>query len=227
MQAHFFMFLQHFSASTRLKKSGPACESAHGKQDSGSKSFEVVSWPQLGPYENNSIHPLLPQGLCKPISSCFCNTSVPAQDSRNRAQLARVDMASKTQDQSLLKLYHGPQLGPYENNSIHPLLLQGLCKPISSCFCNTSVPAQDSRNRTPLARVDMASKTQDQSLLKLYHGRSSDLMRIIQFILSCPKDYASPFPHVSATLQCQHKTQEIGPRLRECTWQARLRIKVF
>ena len=158
------MFLQHFSASTRLKKSGPACKSWHGKQDSGSKSFEVVSWPQLGPYENNSIH---------------------------------------------------------------PLLLQGLCKPISSCFCNTSVPAQDSRNRAPLARVDMASKTQDQSLLKLYHGRSSDLMRIIQSILSCPKDYASPFPHVSATLQCQHKTQEIGPRLRELTRQARLRIKVF
>ena len=152
MQAHFFMFLQHFSASTRLKKSGPACKSWHGKQDSGSKSFEVVSWPQLGPYENNSIHPLLPQGLCKPISSCFCNTSVPAQDSRNRA---------------------------------------------------------------PLARVDMASKTQDQSLLKLYHGRSSDLMRIIQFILSCPKDYASPFLHVSATLQCQYKTQEIGPACKK------------
>ena len=120
-----------------------------------------------------------------------------------------------------------PQLGPYENNSIHPLLLQGLCKPMSSCFCNTSVPAQDSRNRAPLARVDMASKTQDQSLLKLYHGRSSDLMRIIRFILSCCKDSASPFLHVSATLQCQHKTQEIGPRLQELTWQARLRIKVF
>ena len=100
MQAHFFMFLQHFSASTRLKKSGPACKSWHGKQDSGSKSFEVVSWPQLGPYENNSIHPLLPQGLCKPISSCFCNTSVPAQDSRNLSSLQELTWQAKNRRSS-------------------------------------------------------------------------------------------------------------------------------
>ena len=262
------MFLQR--ARTRPKKSGPACNTQHGKQDSGSKSFEVVSWQQLGPYENNSIHPLLPKGLCKTVSSFFCN--VPEQGPRNRAPRATLNMASKTQDQSLLKLYHcrssdlmriiqfirscpkglckpvffmllprartrpqksgpacntqhgkqdsgsksfevvsWPQLGPYENNSIHPLL------PVSSFFCN--VPEQGPRNWAPLATDNMASKTQDQSLLKLYHGRSSDLMRIIQFIRSCP------FLYVSAT--CQNKAQEIGPRLQHSTWQARLRIKVF
>ena len=207
MQDSFFILLQR--ARTRPQKSGPACNTQHGKQDSGSKSFEVVSLPQLGPYENNSIHPLLP------VSLCFCN--VPEQGPRNRAPRATLNMASKTQDQSLLKLYHGSSSDRMRIIQFIRSCPKGLCKTVSSFFCN--VPEQGPRNRAPRATLNMASKTQDQSLLKLYHCRSSDLMRIIQFIRSCP------FLYVSAT--CQNKAQEIGPRVQHSTWQARLRIKVF
>ena len=207
MQDSFFILLQR--ARTRPQKSGPACNTQHGKQDSGSKSFEVVSLPQLGPYENNSIHPLLPKRTMQasffmllPRARTRPQKSGPACNTQHGKQ----DSGSKS-----FEVVSWPQLGPYENNSIHPLL------PVSSFFCN--VPEQGPRNWAPLATDNMASKTQDQSLLKLYHGRSSDLMRIIQFIRSCP------FLYVSAT--CQNKAQEIGPRLQHSTWQARLRIKVF
>ena len=66
------------------------------------------------------------------------------------------------------------------------------------------------------------SKTQDQSLLKLYHGRSSDLMRIIQFILSClPQGLCKPISSCFCNTSVPVQDSRTGARLQEWTWQAK------
>ena len=103
-------------------------------KNSGSKSFDVGSLPKLGPYENNSIHPIA-AARAKLLSANMCLSRFRMQ---NNSNLTTVRISSS-------------------------ILL--------------------SKEGSTQEQTTGQARTQDQSLLMLDHCQSSDLMRIVQFIL--------------------------------------------
>ena len=142
----------------------------------------------------------------KSIESCNINNALWSRSKRKltknmawQGHFNRKNRASKSQDQSLLMLYHCQRLGPYENSSIHPFLPGRKC-PLQQRSTNTSLAQEDPRylkkqSHFIINRKIKQAKVRIKVFWRCIMANGSDLMRILRFILCCPYQLLWMCPH--------------------------------